>query len=150
VKPLARPVGAVAAGGSVLVSTGLLIPQLPPVLAGLLIGTEFAALVVLTWSLNRRQKRAQEGAVHLLRELRYMPSSAWVVVRANGQIEAEVRWAEQGPPAEVVKLSEQQLIYQGTLNRKTSTSTTTSKARRPQLEPGLGIQTTSATETTGP
>ena len=63
-KPLARPVGAVSAvgaGGAVLVSTGLLIPHLPPVLSAMLIGADLAAVVVLTWLLNRRQVRAQEG-----------------------------------------------------------------------------------------
>ena len=85
--------------------------------------------------------------MHLLRELRYMPRSAWVVVRANGQIEAEVGSAEQGPPSELVESSEQQVIYQGRLNRKTATSLATGKAGRPQLEPGSGTQVVPVTHT---
>ena len=105
-------------------------------LSGILIGTEFAALVVVIWLMSRRQERAQKAAVQLLGVLREMRGSASVVVRANGQIEAEVRSAEQEPSSELLGSSEPQLIYQGELYRKTSDPMASRKTGRRELVPG--------------
>jgi hypothetical protein len=72
-----------------------------------------------------------------------------VVVRANGQIEAELSSAEQKPSSELLGSSEPQLIYRGELYRKTGDPMASRKTRRRELEPGPGTQTTAATETTG-
>jgi hypothetical protein len=150
-KLLPRPaaVGALGVGGSILVSNGWLLLQLPPMLSGLLIGTEFAALVVIVRSVSRRQERAQQGAVQLLGVLRDMRGSASVVIRANGHIEAEVSLVKQEPSSEALGSSEPQVIYQGELQLNITSPGPSMKTGRRELETGPGTQATSALESSG-
>lgn len=86
---------AVLTGGSVATTTGLLVPHLPPLAAGAIVLAELAAFAWYVWSVTKRQKQAQEGALNLVRELRDTPVS--VVVRADGQVEITTSEAAPSP-----------------------------------------------------
>ncbi len=78
---------AIVTGGSVATATGLLVPHLPPLVAGAMVVADLAAFAWYVWSVTKRQRQAQQGALELVRELRDARVS--VVVRADGEVQIQ-------------------------------------------------------------